>query len=168
MSGAGLETVRYADEFLYHFDTETGGINGRLGEPSPPIIGRGTSPRCPTDYTYPAVRLVLVLCRSEEEAREALEKKGDCAAYCAIGEGAKAEAGGETIIVGQTPASARRGCNPWCSFAARSINLREEQITNWRAGCRKSASPVREEGRPYPVSTSSYFRLPTNCWCRCF
>ena len=85
--------------------------------------------------------------------------EGDCAAYCANGEGAKAEAGDEITTAGQTPASTRRGCNPWCSFVARSINLREEQTTNWRAGCRKSASPVREEGRFYPVPTSS-IRVP--------
>ena len=35
-----------------HLDTETGEIDGRLGEPSLPTTGRGTSPRCPTFYTY--------------------------------------------------------------------------------------------------------------------
>jgi hypothetical protein len=33
--------------WLYHFHIETGGINGRLGEPSLPVRGRAVSPKPP-------------------------------------------------------------------------------------------------------------------------
>jgi hypothetical protein len=34
----------HKEKVSYQFDTEKGEINGRLGEPSLPILGRGTSP----------------------------------------------------------------------------------------------------------------------------
>ncbi len=40
---------------------------------------------------------------------------------------------------------------PERSMAA-SADLRRERTTNWRAGCGKSACPVRREGRPNPSS----------------
>ena len=59
MNAASRELTDGTSEWLSdHFASETGGIDGRLGEPSLPTIGKGTSPRCPTFYTCPVVGLV--------------------------------------------------------------------------------------------------------------
>jgi|GEM_PF-5530335 len=44
---AGLQIRVPEERGLYRFDTETGGIDGRLGEPSLPVCGRAVSPKPP-------------------------------------------------------------------------------------------------------------------------
>ena len=45
------ECFRQGKYHSCHSDIETDGIDGRLSDPSLPMCGRGTSPRCPTFYT---------------------------------------------------------------------------------------------------------------------
>jgi hypothetical protein len=74
---------------------------------------------------------------------------------------------------GLTTTSTHAAWSPCAKAIVWPVNLREEPTTNWRAGCGKPASPVREEGRFYPVPTSfvymivapppgQYRRLPAN------
>ena len=45
------------------------------------------------------------------------------------------------------------GLFPWLPPIARSVNPLRGDTTNWRAGCGRSARPVRREGGPKPIGS---------------
>src|SRR5438093_8400672 len=70
----------------------------------------------------------------------------DCGACCNGGEMGGAEAKARPINAGPTNGLPNVGCCPW----QRNTNGHEQSYnyepTDWRAGCGKSARPVRREG----------------------
>ena len=52
------------------------------------------------------------------------------------------------INAGRTPSSTPRGCSPYTQPSGRSVGPLWGKTTDWRAGCGKSACPVRREGEP--------------------
>ena len=62
------------------------------------------------------------------------------------------------IIAGRTPSLQSRGYSGWLKPTLWRVSL-ERVPTNWRAGCGRSACPVRREGEshgflPTPIGTS--------------
>jgi len=54
---------------------------------------------------------------------------------------------------GATPSSSSMGGFPWCLPIAWSVNPLRGDTTNRRAGCGRSARPVRREGGPNPIGS---------------
>src|SRR6186997_1272234 len=66
----------------------------------------------------------------------------------ADGKGDEDVGGDWTIIAGRMPSLLSRGCSPTSQPMLRPVNPLEGKTTDRRAGCGRSASPVRREGEP--------------------
>ena len=83
-----------------------------------------------------------------------------CAASCAAGGAARDRGAERTISAGPTPTLRSAGCSPWSQPMPPPVSPLGGNTTDWRAGCGRSASPVRREGErqsrsPYPYHQGS-------------
>ena len=58
---------------------------------------------------------------------------------------------GRTIYAGRMPSSRSKGCSPSSRPMRLRVNPQGGKTTNWRAGCGRTACPVRREGEQNPI-----------------
>src|SRR5215469_3775530 len=63
-----------------------------------------------------------------------------------------------TISSGPMLSLLSMGCSPWLRPILGHVNPLEGKTTDWRAGCGRSACPVRREGEPGPLGSSYPYR----------
>ena len=73
-----------------------------------------------------------------------------CAAFCGSVMARKGVVISRIICAGPMPTLPDRGSSAWQKPMSWPVNPLGGKTINWRAGCGKSASPVRREGRPEP------------------
>jgi len=72
----------------------------------------------------------------------------------------RGRAGGDDLKRWGLAFSPDRGCIVWKRPMSRPVNPYEGETIDWRAGCGKSASPVRREGRPRPMRRPYPYPIP--------
>src|SRR5262249_2269479 len=77
-----------------------------------------------------------------------------CGALCASDVIAKGGGGAPIINAGQMLTLRRRGCLALWPPLRQMANPQRGKTTNRRAGCGRTACPVRREGGPKPISSS--------------
>src|ERR1017187_8939965 len=88
-------------------------------------------------------------------ARGMVTFEDGCAVCCNGGGMAGAKGSERPIIAGPTNGLPTVGCCPWRQNTSGRAQSYHYETTDWRAGCGRSASPVRREGQgsipcPYP------------------
>src|SRR5262249_24582006 len=83
-----------------------------------------------------------------------------CGALCARDVIAKGGVGAPIINAGQMLTLRRRGCLALWQPLRQMANPQRGKTTNRRAGCGRTACPVRREGGPKPISSS----YPYQAW----
>ena len=71
---------------------------------------------------------------------------------------ARVEAAAGIIIAGPTPTLPSTGCSLWSPPTTWFVNPLGGKTTDWRAGCGKSACPVRREGDSNPIASPYPYR----------